>query len=341
MKTHENELKVLQFGGGNFLRGFADWMIHRCNLMVGYNGEVCVVQSTAKEDLFAKQHGVYHVKQSGLHNDEFKHEIEQISVVTKSILIQSDFPQFFNIAKEKSIEIIISNTTEKGINFIKEEFSDKNPAQTFPGKLTQFLYERYKHKINSPLIILPCELIENNGTELKNCVLQYADHWKLEVEFTQWLNTNMAWCNTLVDRIVTGKPSEVRLNHGKHIDELYVETEWFHFWAIEGPEWAEDFLPFKKANLNVVFTQSLQPYRERKVKILNGTHTALAAAAYLAGIRTVKEAVEHPVLGKFIRRILFEEIIITITNQDKKTLEEYAEETLNSENGNDTSFYKR
>lgn len=328
MEPNKKELKVLQFGGGNFLRGFADWMIHRSNELANYNATVCVVQTKATTDSFKIQNGVFHVKQSGLNADEFKVDLEQINVVEKSILIAEQFSEFANLAKCNSIELIISNTTERGIEWQNEIFLDNKPAQTFPGKLTQFLHFRFLAEINKPLVILPCELIVNNGGELKNCVLRYASQWNLGNQFINWLQTHITFCNTLVDRIVTGKPTPISFKDFDGIDELYVETEWFHFWAIEGPDWINQKLPFTKANLNVIYTNDLTPYRERKIKLLNGAHTALAAAAYLAGIETVKEAVEHQVLGKYIRRILYDEILITFPKNEIHALEEYIEEVI-------------
>jgi tagaturonate reductase len=197
--------------------------------------------------------------------------------------------------------------------------------------LTQLLFTRFNDNLSNHLIVLPTELIENNGDQLKSMVHKYVHHWSLPASFVNWLNANVTFCNTLVDRIVSGFPKkskEVLFEELGYVDELAVEGEWFHLWVIEGPRWIEEVLPLRKAGFNVIFTNDLGPYRIRKVRILNGAHTAMAVIGRLIGIQTVREAIEDIRLGNFIRRMIYDEIIPHIVG-DIKELEEYADEVIN------------
>jgi tagaturonate reductase len=177
---------------------------------------------------------------------------------------------------------------------------------------------------------LPTELIEQNGIALKACIKKYAEHWGLSTEFDIWLTRHITFCNTLVDRIVSGvpkKPKETFYNELGYADDLALEGEWFYLWVIDGPRWIEEVLPFKKAGLHVVYTHDLTPYRLRKVRILNGAHTCMACVGYLAGLSNVREAIEHPVIGTFVKRMIFDDIISTLPG-DLIELEKFAEEVI-------------
>lgn len=323
-------VKVLQFGSGNFLRAFFDWMVQEANDKVGFNAGISIVQSVSRDKKLEQQEGLYTVLVKGLRGDTFVQTNYRIDCVQRIVQVQDNFSAFLNEATNPDLQFVVSNTTEAGIAFSAEDKDVNSMASTFPGKLAQLLHHRFQSKIQGRLVILPCELLEKNGETLKKCVEQYAQHWKLSAEFSQWLNTEISFCNTLVDRIVPGSPKgshEAIWNELGYKDELLVDAEFFHLLVIEAPAWVEEALPFRKTGLNVVFTKDLDLYRNRKVKILNGAHSAMACAGYLAGIETVREAMEHPDLGNYIRKLVFKEIVPQVAGE-KKDVEAYAEEVF-------------
>jgi tagaturonate reductase len=316
-------VKILQFGAGNFLRGFADWMVQQANNQGLLNAGVCVVQSVSTSDALERQQGIYHVHQSGIYQDEYKTVVDRVDVIQRTVQVSKQFDSFLREATNPDLSFIISNTTETGIEFLEEPFENK-AARTFPGKLTQLLFHRFQHQLNNQIIVLPCELVEKNGERLKECLIQYSYSWKLGDEFRTWLDKSIVFCNTLVDRIVTAAPQK----ENGLMDELFLETELFHLWAIECPPDIERMIPFPKAGLNVILTRDISIYRTRKVRILNGAHTTIACAGYLADIATVREVVEHPVMGRFLRRLVYDEILPTLDDNHEE-LELYAEEVFN------------
>ena len=331
LARNQYPVKILQFGSGNFLRGFADWMVQQANEKTGFNAGVSVVQSVSQSDTLKQQEGVYTVIFKGIHDGEFVSSHQKIDVIQRVVNPTLDFDAYLNEALNPDLQFIISNTTEAGITFSKQDTHVATLASTFPGKLTQLLYKRFQENIDSPLLVLPTELIEQNGTLLKACIVNYSGHWSLPSEFLIWLNTHVTFCNTLVDRIVSGfpkKPKEEVYEELGYVDELAVEGEWFHLWVIEGPRWINEILPFKKAGLNVIYTHDLEPYRIRKVRILNGAHTCMACVGYLAGMQTVRESIEHPVIGRFIKRLIYDDIVPHLPGELVE-LEKYAEEVIN------------
>ncbi len=338
VRKHVHELvrnqypvKILQFGTGNFLRGFADWMVQEMNQKVGLNGGVCVVQSISNSNTLENQEGVFTVIVKGIRKEEFVSQQFKVDVIQRVVNPYQNFEAFLNEAMNPDLQFIISNTTEAGIKFSSQDVMLDSVASTFPGKLTQLLFKRFLHKLDNSLLILPTELIPQNGAELKSCIIQYAELWSLPVEFNTWLNADVTFCSTLVDRIVSGfpkKPKETVFAELGYIDELVVEAEWFHLWVIEGPRWVEEVLPFKKAGLNVIYTHDLRSYQLRKVRILNGAHTCMACVGYLAGLNTVREAIEHPIVGRYIKRMIYDDIMPQIPG-DLLELEQYAEEVIN------------
>ncbi len=324
-------VKVLQFGSGNFLRGFVDWMLQKMNGKIDFNAGVSVVQSVSRSDALQSQHGIYTVILKGIRNDEFVSEQLKVDVIQRVVNPTSDFKTFLEEGLNPDLQFIISNTTEAGIEFSSNDKDVNVLASTFPGKLTQLFFTRFNDNLSNNLIVLPTELIEHNGDQLKSMVHQYAQHWSLPASFVLWLNTNVTFCNTLVDRIVSGFPKkqkEVLFEELGYIDELVVEGEWFHLWVIEGPRWIEEVLPLRKAGFNVIFTNDLSPYRVRKVRILNGAHTGMAIIGRMLGLQTVREAIEDSTLGNFMRRLIYDEIIPHIAG-DLNELEEYANEVIN------------
>ena len=327
--------KVLQFGGGNFLRAFTDWMIDELNQQTNFNGGVIIVKPTESGDYtpLRKQDGLFHILTKGVKNGKLVTETQLIECVQAIIHPYVAWETYLKSAETPTLRFIISNTTEAGIQFNEEDtFGDYSPKE-FPGKLTRWLFHRWQHFKGSPesgCIILPCELIEDNGQKLKNCILQYADLWDLADDFKVWINQHNHFCNTLVDRIVPGFPKDsidaVYQNIG-YEDELVVDAEPYHIWVIEADKTIQAALPFAQTNLNVVFTNDLAPYRQLKVRILNGAHTTMVPTGYLAGIETVREAVEDEYIGAFIKNTLFEEILPTL-DFPQAQLEQYANDVL-------------
>lgn len=308
--------KVLQFGEGNFLRAFCDWMFHRFNQNTDFNGSVVVVQPIERGMVEAlnDQDGVYTLFLNGLQQGRLVQQAEKIEVISRGIDPYTQFEEFLATARQPELRIVVSNTTEAGIAVnLSDRLSDAPPS-SFPGKLTAWLYERFRHFHGQPskgMCIIPCELIEENGEKLRNAVLTYARFWELEDEFIRWVYEDNLFCNSLVDRIVPGYPktneAALREQTGYH-DALMVEAEWFHLWVIEGPRQVREFFPDDLCGLNILFTDNLKPYRSRKVRILNGAHTAMVPVGYLAGLESVRQVVEHPLVGEFVRRLIFDEI---------------------------------
>ncbi len=328
--------KVLQFGTGNFLRAFSDWQIHVMNKKNLFGGRVVVVQSTVNGNVHTinEQDGLYTLYQQGIKENKPVSEHEVIRSISRGINIKNEYDEYLNLAQNPELRLIISNTTEAGISFNQNDKLTDRPQKSFPGKLTAFLYERYRvfqGEHDKGFIIFPCELIENNGLELKNIVLQYAYAWKLEAEFIAWIKEANTFCNTLVDRIVPGYPKDSikeKTEELGYIDKLVVVGEQFHLFVIEGPEFIKEEFPADKAGLNVHVVDDLSPYRLKKVRILNGAHTAMTPVAYLYGLNTVSEAVTTDVMKEFVESVIYEEIIPTLPfpNDD---LQQFAEDVLN------------
>ncbi len=309
---------VIQFGEGNFLRGFFDYFLHEMNEKGLFDGKAVVVQPRAggKCALLNEQDCKYNLYLRGIQNGEIVKEHTFIEAISRCVDPYKNFDDYMALADNPDFRFIVSNTTEAGIEFVDACKFDDKPALSFPGKLTQLLYKRYKNGLNG-FVILPCELIDNNGAELKKCVLKYAEHWNLETEFIDWLEKENYFVNTLVDRIVTGYPNDETKD--AHPDDKFLDTaEIFHLWVIEGD--FEDEFPLKKAGFNVVWTDDAKPYKKIKVRILNGAHTSLVAGALLSGIETVGEAMADETTSAFLNKCMTEEILPTIgDNEDSRT----------------------
>jgi tagaturonate reductase len=327
--------KVLQFGEGNFLRAFVDWMFHELNKKGGFNGSVVAVQPIDKGmvNMLNDQDGLYTLYLRGLKNGKAESTHETIDVISRGIDPYVDFAAYLQTAENPEMRFVISNTTEAGIAFNENDQPTDAPPASYPGKLTVWLHHRYKTfngDAGKGVHIIPCELIEKNADNLKRIILQLAQKWKLDEGFVNWLNTACTFSNTLVDRIVPGYPRERITEITEELgyeDRQVVEGEHFHLWVIEAPENLQKELPFPSIGLDVKYVKDLTPYRTRKVRILNGAHTALVPVAYLYGIDTVREAVEHPVVGKFLREAIFDEIIPTL-DLSKEELEQFANEVI-------------
>ncbi|MEH7095849.1 tagaturonate reductase [Neobacillus vireti] len=312
--------KVLQFGEGNFLRAFVDWQIDVLNKTTDFNGSVVVVQplGSGMVEKLNEQDGLYTLYLQGMKEGKPVKEHSLINAVSRGLDLYTQYDQFVELAKNPDLRFIFSNTTEAGIAYDETDSLEDQPQKSYPGKLTAFLYRRFQAfngDKSKGFIIIPCELIDRNGEKLNKIVLQYATQWNLGKEFIQWLNEANTFCCSLVDRIVPGFPrdtiGEITEELG-YKDDLVVIGELFHLWVIEGPQWIKDEFPAHLAGLNTLFVDDLTPYRTRKVRILNGAHTAMTPVSYLYGLDTVAEAVDHPVVGSFIKELIFEEIIPTL-----------------------------
>ncbi|MGI5959998.1 MAG: tagaturonate reductase [Massiliimalia sp.] len=312
--------KVIQFGEGNFLRGFADVFLDLLNEKTGLNAKAVLVQPVGKQDHtapFDEQNGLYTLYLRGFENGQKVNRKRVISCVSRCLNPYSHYEQIMACAENPELRYIISNTTEAGIVYDPSCQFDQTPPQAFPAKLTQFLYRRFQRfgAGADGFVILPCELIDDNGKALKHCVKQYIEQWKLGAEFLQWVEQKNDFCSTLVDRIITGYPSgeAEQLNRENGYEDTLMDAgEVFAFWAIEGPEWLKEELLFEQAGLPVVITPDCKPYKDRKVRILNGAHTSMVLGAFLAGQDIVRGCMEDPVICGFMKKAVYEEIMPTL-----------------------------
>lgn len=310
-------VRILQIGDGNFLRAFADWMIDVTNGAGLFNGEVTIAQPLGRgiADLMNAQDCLYTVLLRGVQGGASVDSRRVVSCVKQALNPYAQWDAMVATAQDPSLRFVISNTTEAGIAYVEEAFVGGKCPDSFPAKVTALLLARYMALGGSEktgLVFLPCELIEANGSKLRTYVLQYAEAWKLPADFVAWVKDHNVFCNTLVDRIVPGFPAaEADALYGEFgfKDTLLVAAEPFHLWVIEGPAKIGDEFPLHKAGLDVVWTDDLQPYRTRKVRILNGAHTASSLGAYSAGLDTVKSMTEDPVVSKYLKQVMFEEIV--------------------------------
>jgi len=313
--------RVLQFGEGGFLRGFVDWMIHGMNRKGLFNGRVVVVQPIAQGQVarLNQQAGAYTLLMRGVENGKVVERQELITSISRGINPYTNFDDYLKCAHNPDLRFIVSNTTEAGICYNPEDKLADQPPASFPAKLTQLLLERYKAFSGDPtkgFILLPCELIDHNGDNLKRMVLQIAKDWKLGDAFIEWIETANVFTNTLVDRIVTGYPrSEVdALWAAQHYrDDLFDSSEIFHLWVIEGPASIAEELPLTKAGFNVILSDNIKPYRDRKVGILNGAHTSTVPIAFLAGHEFVGDFMADSLVSGYMRHAIANEVIPTLT----------------------------
>ena len=337
--------RVIQFGEGNFLRCFVDWIIYKMNRKTDFNASVVVVQPIERGmvDWLNGQDCLYHVNLQGRLNGEAVNKLTRIDCISRALNPYTQNQAFMALADQPEIRFVISNTTEAGIAFDPACQLSDAPASSYPGKLTQLLYRRYQTFNGAPdkgLIIMPCELIFLNGHHLKECIYQYIELWKDSLGkdyegFKQWFTQYCYVCATLVDRIVPGFPrKEIKEIQEKimYEDNLVVQGEVFHLWVIEKPENMEieqlkNEFPAEKAGLHVLIAESEKPYHERKVTLLNGPHTVLSPVAYLAGIDIVRDACNDPVVGKFIHKVQFDELMQTL-NLPMDELQKFASDVL-------------
>lgn len=338
--------RIIQFGEGNFLRAFVDWIVKNMNETTDFNSSVVIIQGTPQDfamKLLASQDYMYHVNLQGRLDGEIVNSFKRIDVISRGLAPWGQFDAFLGLADQPEMRFVISNTTEAGIVFDPECKLNDAPASSYPGKLTQLLYRRYKTFNGDPrrgFIIMPCELIFENGHHLKECIIKYIDLWKEELGadyegFKEWFLKYNYVCATLVDRIVPGFPrkdiAEIQEKLG-YKDNVVVQGEAFHLWVIERPdnmsieELRAEF-PADKGGLNVIICDSEAPYHERKVTLLNGPHTVLSPVSYLSGVDIVRDACNHPVIGKYIHKVQFDELMQTL-NLPMDELQKYGESVL-------------
>ena len=333
--TETLPIKVVQFGEGNFLRGFVDFVIDKLNKEANFNAGVAVIQPLAGGlvELLNEQDGLYNLFMKGVKQGEEIQEQRTISCVQKGINPYKDYDEYLKLAEEESLEFIISNTTEAGIAYDESDTLEGTPHNSFPAKLTALLYKRFQHFKGDKakgLTIIPCELINYNADTLKKIILQYAELWELESDFVNWINNSNSFHNTLVDRIVPGYPKDDIESYQSKLeleDKLIVSAEVFLLWVIEGGEELKAKIPFDQIDENILVVEDMQPYRTRKVRILNGAHTTMVPFSLLFGNETVKETVDHEFTGAFVREAIFNEIIPTLSLPEEE-LKTFAEEVL-------------
>ncbi len=310
--------RVIQFGEGGFLRGFVDYFLYKLNEKEVWEGKVVVVQPIEKGmcELLSSQNCEYNLYLRGIENGETVNERTHIDVISRCVNPYTEFDVYMELAANPDMRFIISNTTEAGIEYLGTEKLTDRPAKSYPAKLTQLLYKRYELGLPG-FILIPCELIDNNAGFLKEYVLKYAKLWQLPEGFTKWINEECDFCNSLVDRIVTGYPRDEAEELWKEIgyqDNCLDTAEIFHLWVIEGHH--EDELPFNKAGYNIVWTDDVKPYKKRKVRILNGGHTSMVLGAYLYGLTTVGECLKDETVSAFLKKCIFDEIVPTLGNTE-------------------------
>lgn len=333
-------IRAIQFGEGNFLRGFIDWMIFKANAQGLFNGRVLALQCTPRGKVVPKlkaQDCLYTTILHGFKDSKEIEECEVVNTIADALNPYESWEQVLASSLSADIKFVFSNTTEAGITYTKEQaFNTDVCPESFPGKLTAILYERYKHfsaqgsVAGTGLWIVPCELLDDNGTKLKNIVLQHIEDQQLGDDFKQYVLNECRFINTLVDRVVSGYPKDNAAAYQEKFgydDTLMVCGECFHFLAIEGGEDVAAELPFAQAGLNVVVAPDITPYRLRKVRILNGTHTANVPAAFLYGLDTVDQMMSNEVTGKFARSVIYDEIIPAV-NLDKEMLTSFANDVV-------------
>lgn len=323
--------RVLQFGEGNFLRAFADYWFDMANEKAGWNGKCVLVQPIAQglTQLINRQEGLYTLYLRGRQNGEKVDVKRVISSVSRCLnpYEKQDYDAMMDVAAGEALEYIVSNTTEAGIVYDPSCRLEDCPPASFPAKLTQVLLHRWRAG-RPGVVVLSCELIDNNGKELLRCVNQYIKQWGLEEGFARWVNGDCTFCSTLVDRIVPGRIRDAaeaaRLeDENGYRDALIDVGEVFGVWNIEGPEWLAEKLPFRAAGLNCPVVPDVTPYKKRKVRILNGAHTGFVPGAYLAGYDIVRDCMQDDVILGFMNRMLHEEVIPTLP-LDRQDLEAFA-----------------
>ena len=331
----ERPIKVVQFGEGNFLRGFVDYMIDIANESGKFNGDIVLIKPIefGSLDMFHEQDCQYTVSLRGIVDGEPKVLNRVVTSVTDVVDTYREYEKYNDLTKLDTLRFVVSNTTEAGIVFNPEDKFELNPPMTFPGKLTKFLHTRYTHfngAMDKGLVMLPVELIDDNGIMLKKCVMQLIELWGLEDGFKTWVDEACIFTSTLVDRIITGYPKDEIESIWESLgyeDRILVTGEPFALWVIESSKDISKEFPLPDAGLPVIFTDNQKPYKQRKVRILNGAHTSFVLASYLAGNDIVLESMQDDDVRTFMTKTIFDEVIPTLTLPEKE-LKDFAEAVI-------------
>ena len=324
----ERKVKIMQFGEGNFLRAFVEWILQDLNDKGAINASVAVVQPMpfGRVEELAKQDGLYTLRLEGIDNGKNVKKSQVIDVIGDCINPFTHYEDFLKYGESEDLQVIISNTTEAGIAVDPTDTDFSQCPKSYPGKLLALLKRRYDHfkgDLSKGLAIVPCELIDDNGDELYRCLTELAKINKMDEKFIKWMQTANHFTSTLVDRIVPGYPRneiEAIQKETGYIDNNVVKGEIFHLWVLKKEPLVQKYLPADKTGLNVIFADDIHPYKQRKVKILNGSHTALVPVAYLCGIDTVGESMNDKTISKYVRDFIFDEVNPTINlPQDQMT----------------------
>ncbi|GAB4042115.1 tagaturonate reductase [Spirosoma jeollabukense] len=332
--------KVLQFGTGVLLRGLPDYLIQKANAEGRFEGSIVVVKSTdSQTNEFSDQDNLYTVAVRGVQQGQEVVENTVVSAISRVLAAQTQWSDVLKLARNPKLQIIISNTTEVGLNYVEESIF-QNPPQSFPAKLTSFLYERFRSVGGSKakgLIVIPTELVTDNGLKLRDAVEQLAKFNELGKLFTKWLKFHVRFCNSLVDRIVTRPTDEAKQTLEQEVgykDDLLTFTEPYHLWAIEGDDRVKQTLTFADASTpQVIIDEDINFYKERKLRVLNGSHTLTMPLGYLLGLETVADEMTHPTMSKFIESLMLNEIVPTVPDygipgMDKAAISQFAHDVL-------------
>lgn len=319
-------IKIIQFGEGVFLRAFADFIIDKLNKQENYQAGMVVVKPRAGNlDALNAQDGLYNLFLRGFKDGALIDEHHLVSCIQKGISPHSNYQEFLDLAHLETLEILISNTTEAGIAFNEKDTFKGYPHQSFPAKVTAFLFERFTYFKENPergLVIIPCELIEDNADALKELILKYADLWELPDAFKNWIINHNHFHNTLVDRIVPGYPKDDIDSYQEQLefeDRLIVSAEAYLLWAIQGDKKLLEIIPFDKLDENILVVDDLKPYRLQKVRILNGAHTVMVPISLLYGNETVTQSMDNVFTGAFVREAVFTEITQALPIPEEQT----------------------
>lgn len=327
----ERPIRVVQFGEGNFLRGFVDYMIDIANESGKFDGDIVLIKPIefGSLEMFHEQECQYTVSLRGIVDGEAKVQNRVVTAVADAVDTYQEYEKYMDLAKIDTLRFVVSNTTEAGIVFDDTDKMELEPPKTFPGKLTKFLYERYRFfngAEDKGLVMLPVELIDDNGIMLKKCVMQLIELWGLEDGFKAWVEEACIFTSTLVDRIITGYPRDEVESIWQDLgyeDRILVTGEPFALWVIESDKDISKEFPLPEAGMPVIFTDNQKPYKQRKVRILNGAHTSFVLASYLAGNDIVLESMQDENVKNFMMKTIFDEVIPTLT-LPKEELEEFA-----------------
>jgi len=329
--SDDSPVTVLQIGEGNFLRGFFDWMVQESRKQGKFRGGIAVTQprpsGKPKIDALNGQDRLYTLVVRGIENGERVERRELISVFAEAFDPYEEWERLVRLAVSPDLRIVVSNTTEAGLVYRPEMLKEGEPIVSYPGKIAYLLYRRfleYGGASDRGLLFFPCELLERNGDALRECVLKYSEDWGFPETFREWVKSSNRFLNSLVDRIVTGYPdreqAETWFAEWGYRDDLLCVAEPYHLWAIEGESELDERLPLAVAGLNVVWTDDLKPFQERKVRILNGAHTLMAPLGILGGVEHVRELMEHDTLGPYIRSTVAEEIVPSLPYPEEELL---------------------